>query len=73
MRAFDSLTVLDTTAYLKTMQRQRAEVRPSSDIGWFGIRTGLGQPIDELFEHNLHHVTADLLRVAAGACVVNNA
>lgn len=71
IRAFDSVTVLDTTAYVKTMQRQRAEIRPGGDLGWFGVRTGFGQPLDELLEHNLRHVTADLLRAAGSACEIH--
>ncbi len=68
--AFDSVTVLDTTAYVKTMHRQRAEVQPEGALGWVGIRTGPGQPLDELFEHNLRHVTAEVLRMAGRACAV---
>lgn len=69
-RAFNTVTVVDTSAYMKTMQRRRAEVRPSGEIGWFGIRTGLGQPLDELLEHNVRHVTDDILQAIAGACAM---
>lgn len=70
VRAFDAVTVVDTTAYMKTVQRQRAEVRPSGDIGWFSVRTGPFQPLDELLEHNVRHVTADVLTAMAGTCTV---
>lgn len=69
-RVFDTVTVLDTTAYMKTMNRQRADVRANGDLDWYGTRTRLGQPLDELFEHNLRHVSADLMRVAHGICAM---
>jgi len=67
-RAFDVVTVVDTSAYLKTIHRQRAEILRDGEVGWFGVRTGLGQPLDELFEHNFRNVTADLMKAMARSC-----
>jgi hypothetical protein len=64
LQAFDKVTIVDTTAYLKTMKRKRAEVRLDGTIDWQSFQTPLGAPLDELFEHNVRRVTAELVGAA---------
>ena len=51
------MAVIDTTAFVKTMNRQRALVSDTAAINWRLEPTALGAPLDDLFEHNLKAVS----------------
>lgn len=55
--AFSRVAVIDTTAFVKTMNRQRALVSDTAAINWRLEPTALGAPLDDLFEHNLKAVS----------------
>lgn len=49
---FQSVSILDTTAFMKTMHRQRA-VESEGTLAWQGDPTPKGEPLDELLLHNI--------------------
>ncbi|SMH62822.1 DUF4417 domain-containing protein [Azospirillum agricola] len=49
---FASVTLLDTSIYMKTIMRQRAFPKSNSALGWASAPTERGAPIDDLFEDN---------------------
>lgn len=51
-RAFASTTLLDTSAFMKTIKRQRAHFRNNGALGWTPISTPRGAQLDQLFDHN---------------------
>lgn len=52
--AFSSVTLLETSAFMKTMKRQRAELDAKGALIWRPAPTALGAPLDTLFAENLH-------------------
>jgi hypothetical protein len=50
---FAGLAVIDTTAFVKTMNRQRALLTDAQAINWRPEPTAVGAPLDDLFDHNL--------------------
>ena len=50
--AFSQMTVLDTTAFIKTVHRQRAFETEAGRIEWESSRTRPKAPVDDLFAHN---------------------
>lgn len=59
---FAQVVLLDTAAYMRTMKRQRAHMRPNGRLGWIGETTPPGQLLDDLFEHNVRLVDASIAR-----------
>ena len=55
--SFDSVAVIDTTAFVKTINRQRAFLGGAAAINWRLDPTALGAPLDDLFDHNLRAVS----------------
>ena len=53
---FARLAVIDTTAFVKTMNRQRALLTDARAINWCSEPTAVGAPLDDLFDHNLKAV-----------------
>jgi len=53
-RAFGTVTLLDTSSFIKTMMRQRASLNGRLD--WVSAPTEAGAPIDELFAENMQAV-----------------
>ena len=51
--AFDRLTLLDTTSFIKTMMRQKAYSKADATLAWMQYPTKNGAPIDSLLESNL--------------------
>jgi hypothetical protein len=49
---FDRVTVLETTSFQKTINRQKAIYRNNMKPSWISSPTPVGQPLDYLFEHN---------------------
>lgn len=49
--SFAKLIVIDTTSFMKTMHRQRAE-SSGSGLTWLPFPTLHGAPLDELWDHN---------------------
>jgi hypothetical protein len=56
-RAFDGVTVIETTAFVKTMKRQRAYSDSASRIHWKLDPTPIGAPLDDLLRYNLRVVS----------------
>lgn len=54
--AFASVSVLDTSVFMKTMMRQRAVHDGNACISWRQARTAIGAPLDALFRENLETV-----------------
>ena len=55
-KAFDRLTLLDTTTFIKTMMRQEAYSNGDSTLAWRQHPTKNGAPIDSLLESNRQNV-----------------
>ncbi len=52
-RAFTGITVLETSAFIKTMMRQRAFLNGNSHVDWSSAPTTAGAPVDDLLIHNV--------------------
>jgi hypothetical protein len=53
VRAFASVTVLDSDAYMKTKHRRRARLRLGGDVEWVSTPTPQGAYLDTLLQHNV--------------------
>jgi hypothetical protein len=51
--AFASLTLIETSSFVKTMKRQRASINAASRIVWSLDATEAGAPLDALLRHNM--------------------
>jgi hypothetical protein len=49
---FRRVFYIDTTAFIKTMKRQRAERSLNSRLEWIASPTATGEDIDNLYHHN---------------------
>jgi hypothetical protein len=54
--AFTSVSVLDAGPYMKTKQRQKAQILFGGDVDWKSSPTPEGQPLDDLLRHNIELV-----------------
>lgn len=52
---FENVSILDTTAFMKTMHRQRA-VEKNWGLAWQSEQTPNGQPLDDLLAHNINAI-----------------
>jgi len=68
IRSFDSVSFIDTTAYMKTMKRHLAQAQPDGSLGWMATPTDPGQPLDHIFEHNARSIAAAAIRSASTPC-----
>ena len=50
--AFDEMTVLETTTFIKTVKRQRAMKTADGRLKWRACPTEPGHPVDQLLQHN---------------------
>lgn len=51
--AFASVTILDTSAFMKTMNRQRAQADGNIRVKWNSSPTSTTEELEALFEHNV--------------------
>jgi hypothetical protein len=51
---FRKVIYIETTAFMKTLKRQRAERVGNDSLRWISNPTGTGEALDSLFSHNLH-------------------
>lgn len=56
-RDFRNVIYIDTTAYMKTIKRQRATRSGNSKLDWTTSKTALPAEVDEMLEHNLDEHT----------------
>ncbi|BCH55350.1 DUF4417 domain-containing protein [Agrobacterium vitis] len=56
-RNFRNVIYIDTTAYMKTIKRQRAARSGNSKLDWTTSRTALPEEVDEMLKHNLDEQT----------------
>ena len=52
VRAFGTTTVLETSSFMKAVNRRRAVETPDGRMHWERSRTAPGDPVDELLAHN---------------------
>lgn len=52
-RGFDRVTLLDTTAFMRTMFRLRADGSGNGPLSWPKVTTALGVPLDDRLLHNV--------------------
>jgi len=57
---FDSVTLLDTTAFMRTMHRLRAEQAENGSLSWVTTPTLAGEPLDDQLVHNIAMLHANL-------------
>lgn len=50
--AYDAVTVIETSAFMKAMKRQRAVLNGNCGLSWESVPTAADAPLDDLFEHN---------------------
>jgi hypothetical protein len=72
-RTFHTIVVLDTSAFVKTIKRQRAVIVEGDQINWQSAPTRIGAPLDALIAHNVEVVTAWLNRRIVSASKVGSA
>ena len=70
---FGETTVLDTTAFFKTIKRQRAVITTTGRISWKSSPTVQNTPVDELLEHNWSAVKRCYDLVSCTAHILNAA
>jgi hypothetical protein len=69
-RVFSAVTMIDTSAYIKTMKRQRATLAEDGSLSWQTNMTTQGDHVDSLFGDNVKSIetaATNLLADAAGA------
>ena len=60
--AFHEVVFIDTTSYMKTMQRQKLICSPGKRDRWVAFPTPVGKPIDALLQHNVTEVAKSIAR-----------
>ena len=63
--AFEAVTVVETSAFLKAMKRRRAVVSGNAGLAWEFVPTEAGVPVDDVFEHNVRLTTAAIELMSA--------
>jgi hypothetical protein len=63
-KAFAGVTFIDTAAFIKAQRRQRAQIGDEGLV-WEKSPTPKGQPIDELFDHNIATVRSHVQAILA--------
>lgn len=58
--SFDSVTLLETESFSKTLRRRRARLTPEGRLRWERQATLKDAPLDDLFAHNVETVRAAL-------------
>lgn len=67
--AFEEVTVIDSSVFMKTMKRQRAVATGNVRVGWRSESTARGAPLDRLFAENLS-VVSDRNSIIASSAVL---
>jgi hypothetical protein len=57
-KAFSDITLLETSAFVKTIKRQRATLTAASALRWSKSPTGKNEPLDDLLAENWQVVAA---------------
>lgn len=52
-RTFRNVTYIETTGFMKSLKRQRAERLGNGALRWISSPTDGGQPVDDLMSHNI--------------------
>jgi hypothetical protein len=60
--AYASVVVVETSAFMKAMKRQRAVVSGNDGLRWERVPTAANAPLDDLMEHNVRMAT-DAIRL----------
>lgn len=60
--AYESVTVIETSAFMKAMKRQRAVLSGNANLSWEFVPTAADAPLDDLFEHNIR-LTRDTIEL----------
>ena len=58
VKAFSGITVLETSAFLKTVKRQRATLTATGTVTWRPSPTNENEPLDALLTENWQVVVA---------------
>lgn len=64
-RAFNEVTFIDTTSFMKTVHRQKFVGEPVKKIDWRPAGTPRNHPIDALLEHNIRGYSKAISDIAA--------
>jgi hypothetical protein len=65
MAAFERVSVIETSAFMKTIKRQRAVPVGNRRLAWLPSPTAPGEPLDSLFAQNLAAVLTSLENLMA--------
>ncbi|MPZ35271.1 MAG: DUF4417 domain-containing protein [Rhodospirillales bacterium] len=60
--AFNEVVYIETSAFMKTMKRQRAVLTGNARLKWENLPTPIGAELDDLFEENVQQ-TSELVRI----------
>lgn len=66
-KAFPDITVLETSAFLKTVKRQRAKLNDKGLLDWTPSPTSSTEMLDHLFADNWNLASAHYTRILAKA------
>ena len=55
--AYEEVTVIETSAFMKALKRQRAILSGNAGLAWESLPTEAGAPVDDMFEHNVRLTT----------------
>ncbi len=61
-RAFESVTLLDTSSFMRTMKRKRLEWQPGNARVWRSLQMGETEPLDDLLQLNVARYSAMTFR-----------
>jgi hypothetical protein len=64
--AFETLTVLETSIFMKTQNRQRAVLANGGRVRCENVVTAPGEPLDELLAANAAVIGASVMKCAGG-------
>lgn len=62
--AFDEVVFIDTTAFMKTVNRKKFARQPDGKVKWPPAGIPKGQPIDDLLDHNVRGCSGVISEVA---------
>lgn len=65
---FASVTLLETSAFMKTQHRQRAIAHGNAAWRWEAAPTAVGEPLDDLLLHNIKTVSGAIELLTAPLC-----
>lgn len=71
--AYEAVTVIETSAFMKAMKRQRAILSGNAGLAWESVPTEAGAPVDDIFEHNIRLTTEAIELLSAPALLPTGA